>query len=209
MDSHRKTAAERSKSYSLLARIFLEEIDRPLLQELESAAWAARDEGVGGSDEYFALQAAIAAALDTPRKLSELQSDHARLLRDLAPEAACPDHVGVELRMMSTLCLDEMEAWRRGDQRKARAVLRQELLFLNEYVMPWLPGLRTRLAELTTDPCCLALAAVTAHTCRSDRAGIDRLLHGGSSVLPWRPARGSARVTPATRAQGERRIAAY
>ena len=209
MDSHRKTAAERSKSYSLLARFFLEEIDRPLLQELESAAWAARDEGVGDSDEYFALQAAIGTALDTPRKLSELQSDHARLLRDLAPDAACPDHVGVELRMMSTLCLDEMDAWRRSDERKARAVLRQELRVLNEYVMPWLPGLRTRLAELTTDPCCLALAAVAAHTCRNDRDVIDRLLHGENGALPSRPGRGSARATPATSARGERRIAAY
>lgn len=209
MDSHRKTAAARSKSYSLLARFFLEEIDRPLLQELESAAWVARDEGLGDSDECIALQAAIATALDTPRKLSELRSDHACLLRDLAPEAACPDHVGVELRMMSTLCLDEMEAWRRGDERKARAVLRQELRVLNEYVMPWLPGLRERLAELTTDPCFLALAAVAAQTCRNDRDVVDRLLHGGNSVLPSRPARGSARATPAASARGERRIAAY
>jgi hypothetical protein len=205
MESHCKTAAGRSKSYSLLSRFFLEKIDSPLLRELESAL----GKGLVDLDETFVLQAAIGAALDSPRGLNELQSDHARLLQDLAPEAECPDHVGVELRMMSGLCLDEVEAWRSGDKRNARAVLRQELRFLDEYVMPWLPGLSMRLVELTPNPCCLAMAEMTAQACRNHRDDIDSLLRGGISVLPWRAARRPARASAAMRAPNEGLRAVY
>ncbi len=199
-DSHCNTAARRTKSYSLLARLFLEEIDRPLLQELAFALEAAQDEGRGGSDEYFALQAATATALDSPGEMKELQIEFARLLRGLVPDAAGADHVGVELRMLSFLCSGELEAWRSGDERKARAVLRQELRFLDDYVVPWLPALRTRVAELTAHPFCIALVAVTQQACRRDRDDIDIFMQDGVTVLPSRAFRGSAGPGAARRA---------
>ena len=192
MDLNRKAAARRSRSYSLVARFFLEQVDRPLLQEMASALAAALDEGRGGSDEYFALQAATARALDLPGELTELQIEFACLREGLVPDAAGPDHVGVELRMLSLLCSDELEAWRSGDERKVRAVLRQEMRFLDDYVMPWLPALRTRVAELTAHPFGIALVAVTAQACRRDRGDIDIFMRDAVTVTPWRAFRGSA-----------------
>jgi TorA maturation chaperone TorD len=192
MDLNRKAAVRRSRSYSLVARFFLEPVDRPLLQEMASALAAAQDEGRGGSDEYFALRAAAARVLDLPGELKELQIEFARLREGLAPDAAGPDHVGVELRMLSLLCSDELEAWRSGDERKVRAVLRQEMRFLDDYVMPWLPALRTRVAELTAHPFCIALVAVIAQACRRDRGDIDIFMQDAVTVTPWRAFRGSA-----------------
>jgi TorA maturation chaperone TorD len=200
MNSHCKTAGRRTKSYSLLARFFLEKVDRPLLQELASALEAAQDQGRGGSDEYFALQAATATALDSPAEMKVLQIEFARLLRGLVPDAAGADHVGVELRMLSLLCSGELEAWRSGDERNVRAMLRQELHFLDDYVTPWLPALRTRVAELTVHPFCIALIAVTAQACRRDRDDIALFIQDGVAVLPWRASRGSAGPGSAGRA---------
>jgi hypothetical protein len=209
MDLNRKAAARRSRSYSLLARFFLEPVDRPLLQELACALAAALDEGRGGSDEYFALQAATATALDLPDELKELQNEFAFLREGLVPDAAGADHVGVELRMLSLLCSGELEAWRSGDEREVRAVLRQEMRFLDDYVTPWLPALRTRVAELTAHPFCIALVAVTAQACRRDRDDIDIFMQDAVTVTPWRAFRGTARSGACLAAPDESLRAVY
>ena len=209
VELNRKAAARRSRSYSLLARFFLEPVDRPLLQEMASALQAAQNEGRGGLDEYFSLQAATARALDLPAELKELQIEFACLREGLVPDAAGPEHVGVELRMLTLLCSGELEAWRSGDERKVRAVLRQEMRFLDDYVMPWLPALRTRVAELTAHPFCIALVAVTAQACRRDRDDIDIFMQDAVTVTPWRAFRRSADAAVARHAPDESPRAAY
>jgi TorA maturation chaperone TorD len=196
MDLHRNTAARRSKSYWLLSRFFLEEVDQAMLGELSLALQAAQVEGRGDAGEFLALQAVVKTVLDSPQKMSGLQAEFARLLRDLVPQAASPDHVGSELRVMSILCFSEMQAWRSGDELEARTVLQRELGFLDDHLLPWIPRLCRRLAEVTTHPFCLALTAATALGCRQDRDDVDSFIHGTSSVLLSRAAGGSA--TPAS-----------
>ena len=192
MDLHRKIAARRSKSYWLLSRFFLEEADPAMLVELSCALQAAQAEGCGDAAEFLALQAAVKTVLDSPQEMIDLQAELARLLRDLVPQAASPDHLGSELRVMSILCFSQMQAWRSGDELEARNVLQRELGFLDDHLLPWIPALCSRIAQLTTHPFCLALAAATALGCRRDRDDVDSFIHGTSGVLLSRAAQGSA-----------------
>lgn len=186
MDIKRATAARRSQSYWLLSRLFLEEVDQQMLEQLSSALRAAQ--GCGDAGEVVALQAAVRTALASPRQMSNLRVELTRILRDLVPQAASPDHVGTELRLMSILCFSEMQAWRAGSEREARKVLRQELTFLDQHVLPWVPGFCARLAELTTHPFCLALAAITTFGCRKDRDDVESFIRGKDTVLLARAA---------------------
>jgi TorA maturation chaperone TorD len=189
MKPHQKTAVRRAHSYWLMSRFFLEPVERPLLEELQGALRASQEDGCADSDEYGALQAAIGRALAGPHELYELQAGFARLLWALVPQPDFPDHVGAELRMMSGLCATEVQAWRSGSERKARTALRQELRFLNEYVLPCLPGLRKPLAGTTSHPFGPALMALTEVACRKDRDALDSYLRGESGPLLARAAR--------------------
>jgi hypothetical protein len=167
----------------LISRFFLEPVDRPLLEELQCALRSARDEGYADSDEYATLQAVVGSALAWQHELWDLQSGFARLLRALVPHPDFPDHVGAELRMMSNLCLDELQAWRSRSERKARAVLRQELRFLDGYVVPGLPRLRAQLPEVTSHPFGPVLVAMMEVACRKDREALYRFLRGECEPL--------------------------
>jgi TorA maturation chaperone TorD len=189
MKPHQKTAARRAHSYWLLSRFYLEPVERPLLEELQGALRAVQEDGCADSDEYGALQAAVDQALARPQELYELQAGFARLLWALVPQPDFPDHVGAELRMMSSLCASELQAWRSGSERKARTALRQELRFLDEYVMPCLPGLRKPLAALASHAFGPALMALTEVACRRDRDALDSFLRGESGPLLARASR--------------------
>lgn len=189
MKPHQQTAARRAQSYRLLSRLFLEPVDRALLEELQLALRAAHDDGCADSHEYGTLQAAIGQALDSPPAFDELQADFARLLKALVPQPEFPDHVGAELRMMSGLCFGELQAWRSGNERKARTALQQELRFLDEYVMPSLPGLSKPRAGMPGHTFGPALLALTEVACRKDRDALDSFLRGECAPLLARASR--------------------
>jgi TorA maturation chaperone TorD len=219
MDTQRATAGRRSQSYWLLSRLFLEQPDKPMLDELALALRAAGREDKDRLAELAALKAAVDTALASPQGLTDLQVEFTRLLRgvsksrgapepyesmaregrlcgetteavaavyieagyrDLVPDAGPPDHVGTELRFMSLLCFSEMEAWRDSDASEARDLLERELSFLEQHVLPWVPQLCDRLAELTTHAFYLAVATLTAAACRHDGEEVAAFVHAAA-----------------------------
>jgi hypothetical protein len=62
-------------------------------------------------------------------------------------------------------------------------VLRQELRFLDGYVVPCLPRLRAQLPEVTSHPFGPALVAMMEVACRKDREALHRFLRGECGPL--------------------------
>ncbi|MEO8653132.1 MAG: molecular chaperone TorD family protein, partial [Ramlibacter sp.] len=84
MDTQREIAARRSQSYWLLSRLFLEQPDQPMLDELAIALRAAPAGDIERSVELAALEAAVKKALASPHEITELQVEFTRLLRGVS-----------------------------------------------------------------------------------------------------------------------------
>jgi len=108
------SAARRSRTYWLLARLVLERPDAPLLAELDTALAAAAtapasDEALAG--EVSALAAAVRAARSDPKALVSMQMDYIRLFGAIAKCRELPapfESVVLESRLMgdSTLAVE-------------------------------------------------------------------------------------------------------
>ncbi len=101
-----ESAARRSRTYWLLARLVLERPGATLLAELDStlplpAEAAAPDEPL--ADEVGRLGAAVRAALGDPKALEALEVDYTRLFAGLAARYGAPapfESVALESRLM-------------------------------------------------------------------------------------------------------------
>jgi TorA maturation chaperone TorD len=105
-DALAESAARRSRTYWLLARLVLERPGAALLAELDStlppaAEAAAKDEPL--ADEVGRLGAAVRAALGDPKALETLEVDYTRLFAGLAKSSGAPapfESVALESRLM-------------------------------------------------------------------------------------------------------------
>jgi putative dimethyl sulfoxide reductase chaperone len=101
-----ESAARRSRTYWLLARLVLERPDAALLVELDStlpAATEARDQTEPLADEVRCLGTAVRAALGEPDALEALEVDYTRLFSGVAKRDGAPapfESVALESRLM-------------------------------------------------------------------------------------------------------------
>jgi len=66
----------------------------------------------------------------------------------LAEEGVGPeDHLGLEFKFLSLLCLRESQAWRHADAVEGRALLEAERAFLEEHLCAWVPDYCRRVVD--------------------------------------------------------------
>jgi TorA maturation chaperone TorD len=113
-----ESAARRSQTYWLLARLVLERPDAALLAELDStlplpAEASAKDEPL--ADEVCQLGVVVRAALGDPKALEALEVDYTRLFGGLAKRYSAPapfESVALESRLMGDSTLAVQAAYR-------------------------------------------------------------------------------------------------
>ena len=213
-----ESAARRSQTYWLLARLVLERPSMTLLAELDSTlptaqVGFAKDEPL--AEEVAQLVATARVVLGDPTALETLEVDYTRLFAGLSstygapapfeslalesrlmgdstlavegayrnagldpsvPEAGPPDHLGVELRFLSLVCFQEMEAWQAGDSATAAGWIERERCFLDEHLLVWVPMHCERLAQVAQTPYYRAVASLLDRACRIDREDVTLLL---------------------------------
>jgi len=87
---------------------------------------------------------------------------------DVALEAASPDHLGAELRLMALLCHDECQAWKSGALDAAVASLRRQNRLLGNHLEQWAPDFCRRLAERSGNAYVQAMARLTRQALLED-----------------------------------------
>lgn len=87
---------------------------------------------------------------------------------DAASEAASPDHIGAELRLMALFCHDECQAWKSEDPDSAVASLRHQNVLLNEHLVRWVPGYCQGLSTRSEDAYIQAMAGLTRQAIVAD-----------------------------------------
>ena len=92
------------------------------------------------------------------------------------PEGAPPDHLGAELRFLALACYHEAQAWSGAERELALEWLDREQDFLDQHILPWVPGYCSALAALAHKPLYQALLALTPLACQNDRQDIDAIL---------------------------------
>lgn len=85
-------------------------------------------------------------------------------------EAAPPDHIGAELRLMSLLCHEEREAWLRGEPDSARQSLARENELLSQHLLRWIPDYCSTLASRSEHAYVQAIARLTVSTLAAEAA---------------------------------------
>ncbi|MBI3376683.1 MAG: molecular chaperone TorD family protein [Betaproteobacteria bacterium] len=197
-----ESAARRSKTYWLIARLVLDRPDAAFLAELGSIlphpADAAAQAALGDVTalealeiDYTRLFAGLTARHGAPAPFESVALE-SRLMGDSTmaveaayreagfeppvPEAGPSDHLGAELRFLSLACYREMEAWQADDSAAAAAWIARERRFLDEHLLVWVPGHCERLAQAAETPFYRAIVPLIAQTCQTDRNEIALLL---------------------------------
>lgn len=84
-------ATRRSQSYWLLSRLFLEQPERPILEDLATALRSVQG-GLGtGEAALAALNTAVDTALASPQGIIDLQVEFTRLLRGIGKSCGAPE----------------------------------------------------------------------------------------------------------------------
>jgi TorA maturation chaperone TorD len=72
-----------------------------------------------------------------------------------------PDHIGIELAFMATLCKEEHKACGTKNGKRARSLRKIESRFLNEHITRWLPELCNKICEKTKSSFYLGMSKIT------------------------------------------------
>ena len=91
MDLQRATAARRSQTYWLLSRLFIEQPEPPMLEELALALKVGHGEEPAVANGLRLLQEAVNAALASARALTDLQVEYTRLLSGTSKASGAPE----------------------------------------------------------------------------------------------------------------------
>jgi TorA maturation chaperone TorD len=93
----------------------------------------------------------------------------------VAPEAGPQDHIGAELRFMSLLCYRESRAWGGGDRALAESLRANQMRFLDDHLLQWVPGYCEALSQAAAEPLYEGLAQMTRDALAEDRRVLDEL----------------------------------
>ena len=72
-----------------------------------------------------------------------------------------PDHIGIELAFLATLCKEEQKAWTDKNVKLARSLLKTENRFLEEHIICWLPELCNKIYKMTRNNFYNGMARIT------------------------------------------------
>jgi TorA maturation chaperone TorD len=91
-----------------------------------------------------------------------------------------PDHIGVELSFLSSLCDRERQRWEARDAPAARLFLTHELRFLEDHLLRWVPELARRTAANARTLFFQGIACLTEEFIQADAATLSGVLsaHG-------------------------------
>lgn len=131
-----ETARQRSRTYTELARAFLEA--EPGLEREYTRLFLGPGRPVAHAYESVYREG---------RTMGETTLDvrHRLATEGLAPGGqTLPDHVGIELAFMAHLAAREALAWADGDDHTARGYLAQQESFLRDHLVAWLPQFCSR-----------------------------------------------------------------
>ena len=134
-------AERRSQGYWLLAKLFLEVPTAERLQALRDPEATAvdftrclvnvnKESGEALPFEAHVRERRLPGEATEAMQLLSAECGYA----DVAPEAASPDHLGAELRLMALLCHDECQAWQTGALDAAVASLRRQNRLLGKHL---------------------------------------------------------------------------
>lgn len=87
-----------------------------------------------------------------------------------------PDHLGVELGLMTWLTAEEREAWERGDKTIALECLESQRKFLDEHLVRWVPTFCDQAAEFTQFKFYQSLAELTKEYVLLEHSQMDELI---------------------------------
>jgi len=79
-----------------------------------------------------------------------------------------PDHIGIELAFMATLCKEEHKAWKEKNVKLVRSLGEIEERFLKEHIACWLPKLCNTICEKTKVNFYICMAEITLDFVQSD-----------------------------------------
>ena len=83
---------------------------------------------------------------------SELEREYATVGLALAPSLKdLPDHIAVELELMSFLCAEEARAWEARAKEDAAKARERQRAFLGQHLGRWFPQFARRVREATSD----------------------------------------------------------
>jgi len=85
------------------------------------------------------------------------------------------DHLSAELEFLAHLAERERDAWREGDEAKAREALGLAARFLDEHLLRWMPVFTAAAEEEAETELYRALARWTREFALADRAHIEKL----------------------------------
>jgi TorA maturation chaperone TorD len=202
-DINRQLGARRA-AYNLLARLYLAPPDADLAQSLGElpgfaehvpatarlAAWL--DDLAIEHERLFGMNVYPYESIYRDRELmlNTASADRAAALYQAcgfdaagSPSGA-PDHLGLELGLMSELVAQEQQAHAHGDWRAARRVQSFQARCLGQHLAHWAPICAHTVARLTTQPLYAALAILTTELVLADLAAA----HARHIPLADRPA---------------------
>jgi putative dimethyl sulfoxide reductase chaperone len=188
---HYRNAVPRLRTYDLLAALYLSEPDAALVarlrdlpgfedvvppqsSEAEMSAWLEEQ-----AAEYYRLFSMNAYPygsiyLDRDLMLNTAASESAAAFyRECGFDPSlystgAPDHLGVELSLMSDLIAAERQAARSGDRERARWALEQQALLLDEHLARWAPVYARDTARVTGSALYRLAASLTVELILSD-----------------------------------------
>jgi TorA maturation chaperone TorD len=195
-------AEARSNLYGFFSRLFIRELDEPMVELLEGPLGAELLPGLHGSAEQALLH-------DPGQRVATFDADFVHLtvvnvvpyasfyLRedgmvesgttnplvdfmksygfeiDLSPaRSLAPDHVGIELEAMSTLCRAEAEA--HEDPKYAAQIRDVQRRLLRDFMLPWLPVFFFAVERCAHTKLYREAASVCMDFVASDHEGLSR-----------------------------------
>ena len=96
-------------------------------------------------------------------------------LSNVAADVGALDHLGVELRFMSYLCVQESAAWERNDHAAASERQDGQADFLTRHVMSWLDEYCRRTESEATTQFYAAVLRLLSAACKADFENLKRL----------------------------------
>ncbi len=94
---------------------------------------------------------------------------------DIDPDAGPQDHIGVELKFMSLLCLQEYQAWQNHDAALAYEKMQLQQSFLQQHLMAWMPDFCQQLIEQSQHDFYTAIGRLTLDALSPEMELLDEL----------------------------------
>ena len=175
----------RARTYGLMARLFLKEVDKAALAELQGMRFPAAtgnakvDEGALARTEAVILSESV---YTSERRLM-MQEARAEVLQTLRENnlkrgswTEGEDHIALELEFMQRMAMRTADAMRAGDEDAAIEHLRTQRTFAQDHLLNWLPMMTEDMRRFSRTMFYQGLAQLVMGYAEEDAAVLDELL---------------------------------